>query len=424
MENRERIIPARFDPKDVLAGLKSVEESGHAASDLGQTADVAAARFRKAQESVESALQDFNLLRRAIQQVPGDGSRPTAGDEAARGAGSPSPPEDWLGPGQGFRATIGARLGGSGAGQADENPGDFRPGDLSLATIAGPHSRSRADMPAPPSGRGTRPDPTQGDSSMASFPTSPDDGRVGGPAAIESLGPFAPGHTVRPRGGLEPSVAMTPDDRPRPSRREAPIGDSRTTGLEALLRESEILTDVRRGQRFVGGQGDTGKEPARAGRVSPEAIAGYLEWMNGGLDGGRDRVAAARRDTMAAAVGEVGERRPDRLAIPDESEASRDGGRPSEGPDPREGIWRVRASSPAAAPSDDLLVEGRAMQAAGGTGISTGERDPLGRFGAGSTAAIERLLREQNELIKQDLQRNAHPPIAAPPPMRSGGIRM
>jgi hypothetical protein len=64
------------------------------------------------------------------------------------------------------------------------------------------------------------------------------------------------------------------------------------------------------------------------------------------------------------------------------------------------------------------------MQAPRGAGISMGERDPLGGLGAASTATIERLLREQNELIKQDLQRNAHPPIAAPPPMRGGGIRM
>jgi hypothetical protein len=107
------------------------------------------------------------------------------------------------------------------------------------------------------------------------------------------------------------------------------------------------------------------------------------------------------------------------------AEARHNGARSPEGFDPLEGYWRIRASSPVAAAADESLADGRAMwPVRRGAGTLYGERGPESRFGGASTGAIERLLREQNELIRQDLQRKASPPIAAPPPMRGGGIRM
>ena len=92
MENRELIIPARFDSKDVVAGLKAIEESGQVADDLGQAAAAASAQFRKAHESVESALQEFTLLRRALQQASSDEGRLVSGDPAADEAGGMGDP--------------------------------------------------------------------------------------------------------------------------------------------------------------------------------------------------------------------------------------------------------------------------------------------------------------------------------------------
>ena len=132
MGNRELIIPARFDSRDMLAGLKAVEESGQAAGDLGQTADAASARFRKAHESVESALREFNLLRRSLQQAPGDEERSAVGDpaasESARWAGTKLPTDEWPGPGEDLRGAAGARLGASGTGRADEKAGGTKDG--------------------------------------------------------------------------------------------------------------------------------------------------------------------------------------------------------------------------------------------------------------------------------------------------------
>ena len=121
----------------------------------------------------------------------------------------------------------------------------------------------------------------------------------------------------------------------------------------------------------------------------------------------------------------AGVQRCDTPAIPEGAEAWPNSERPSEGFDPREGTRRVRVASPFAVPVDDSFAAGRAMPPVRErAGNSPGERDPEARFGGASTGVIERLLREQNELIRQDLQRNANRPIAAPPPLRGGGMRM
>jgi hypothetical protein len=281
-------------------------------------------------------------------------------------------------------------------------------------------------MTADASGCVIRPEPGKADSSQAGLAAGSDDGRDGGLAAFEAPIPFNPGRPGIARGGLEPSVAMPPDDRPGSSRRGRMVEEPGAADLEASLDRNALLADVRPGPGFVARGGDTVAESngsGGAGRISPEAITGYLDWMNGGTNGSPGRDAAIRRDGMAAA-GESGDLRPAGPAIGDEPDAWRGGARPSERPDPREGIWRVRSAAPAVPQPEDSLAEGRATAAARVGGTAPGDWNTPGPLGAGSTAAIERLLREQNELIRQDLQRTANTPIAAPPPLRGGGLRM
>src|SRR5262245_59354805 len=95
MEKRYLIIPARFDSKDAAAGVRAIEESGHADGDLGQAADAASARFRKAHESVRAAAQEHLRLRQSLQQAAASEVPPTSGATVAR-TGVESPPSEWL----------------------------------------------------------------------------------------------------------------------------------------------------------------------------------------------------------------------------------------------------------------------------------------------------------------------------------------
>jgi hypothetical protein len=193
------------------------------------------------------------------------------------------------------------------------------------------------------------------------------------------------------------------------------------------LQEGESLANLRIRQGFAKGPNDSGMEPVGsggAGRMGQEAIADYAEWVAGG-GGGGDRVASARGAVAAAVDGSAGARQREKPVARDEADAWQSSGLIAEGSDPRERIWKARASSPVVAPADVSIADGRTTWPARGTaGFSPSQTDPESRSGVASTGAIERLLREQNELIRQDLQRNANPPIAAPPPMRGGGIRM
>src|SRR6185437_13432240 len=134
----------------------------------------------------------------------------------------------------------------------------------------------------------------------------------------------------------------------------------------------------------------------------------------------RDRIAAAQRAGTPAS----GAQRRDEQAPPEAPDAWHRSG-PSFGSlDPREGIRRTRSSSPIAAPVDESLAPARATPPAREmAGASPGGWDAAAQLGGSSTGLIERLLKEQNELIRQDLRQTASPPIAAPPPMRGGGVR-
>jgi hypothetical protein len=194
--------------------------------------------------------------------------------------------------------------------------------------------------------------------------------------------------------------------------------------LEAFQRQGEILADIRLRQGSAGGLGDAGNPPGGSGqpeRMAREALAGYAEWMTGDREDTRDRIAAAQRAGTPAS----GAQRSDEQALPEATDAWHRSG-PSFGSlDPREGIRRTRASSPIAAPVDESLAQDRATPPSREmAGASPGGWDTGAQLSGSSTGVIERLLKEQNDLIRQDLRRTASPPIAAPPPMRGGGVRM
>jgi hypothetical protein len=159
--------------------------------------------------------------------------------------------------------------------------------------------------------------------------------------------------------------------------------------------------------------------------MAPEALADYGEWRNADREGDRDGVGATRRTCTVAADGAAGERRRDMRDVREETEARDGSGWVPDGFDPHEGIRRIHASFPSSASVVESVTREQSMQPIWtGAGISPGGRDTEVRIGGVSTGVIERLLREQNDLIRQDIQRNASPPIAAPPPMCGGGIRM
>jgi hypothetical protein len=425
MDKREQIIPARFDYKDAAAGLRAIEESGQVAGDLGQAADEASARFRKAHESVQSALQEFVRLGRSLQLAPGHEPGPTAGaiaaNDAGRGAATRLSPAEWLGSQAELAGEAGVRRSTLGMASADEQAGGLPQGSPGLAEAREIRSQGDNGRSSQVSGRGSR-----GIASDAQLPTAGGTpGSSGAPPEGDILLRAIEGAKYRGFGGelgMEGDNGRSGSAGPFADRLKRPGAPGQD--LEAFQRKGEILADIRLRQGLAGGVGDPGTRPGQSGqpdRVPQGAIAGYVEWRTGDREDSRDRVAAAQR---AGTVTAVAHQR-DRQALRGETEAWNRSGGPSGSPDPREGIRRTRASSPFAAPVDESLPHDRTMQPSREMGgVSPRGLEPGARLGGLSTGVIERLLREQNELIRQDLQRNSHPPIAAPPPMRGGGVRM
>ena len=407
MERPELIIPARFDSKDGVAGLKAVEESGHG-EDVGQAGEVASAQFRKAHQSVQSALQEFSLLRRTLQQVPVDEGCPTSVDptarEAARDASATVPPEEWLGSGEGLRAA-GALLGRPATRPPLEQSGRLEQGSPPLLKMQEAQSqqdvgRSSLLPDSYPWGIPWRSDlPPEGGSSK------PCDERSADSSVLRSSSLVALGRSQ----GLS-------------------VPDATLRGLGTGNRDrNETLAKVQHRLGFPEGAEDLAEESggrSRAGRMTREVVADYADWKAGRCDSSRDGAAAIRPGGPTMAVGQAGARSRDVPAREGGVEPCYDRGL-SNGIDPREAIWRMRATSPVEASIDPSIAEGRAMHSVRErAGNPPGARDPVVGLGVESTGAIERLLKEQNELIRQDLQRNSNHPIAAPPPLRGGGIRM
>ena len=369
---------------------------------------MASAQFRKAHQSVESALQEFSLLRRTLKQAPGDEGGPTSGDpatrEAARGASAAVPPEEWLGSGEGLGAAA-ARLGSPGSRPTLEQSGRHERGTPPLLRMQETHSQQDVGRSSllPDSGQwGT---PARSDLPPEGGSSGPGDERSAGPSILGSSGLVTLGR----------SQGLSGRD-----------GTMRSLGTGDLDR-NESLAKVHPRLGFPKGTEDPAGELGgriRAGQMAREVGAEYVDWKTGRHDGGRDGLAVIRPGGPAVAVGEAGARSRDVPTREAGVEVWHDGGW-SNGIDPREAMWRMRATSPGAAPIDDSIAEGRGMRSVRErVGNPPSARDPVVGFGGASTGAIERLLKEQNELIRQDLQRNANHPIAAPPPLRGGGMRM
>jgi hypothetical protein len=424
MQKRELITPGRFDSRDAAAGLKAIEESGHAAGDLGQAADAASARFRKAHESVQSAMQEYHLLRQSLQQSPGHETTPTSGglavDNSAEGITARLPAGEWLESREGLRSAAGARLGGPASNVADEQAGRLQHGSPGLSNASGLLGHQAAEPSDSVVEVGHGGNQTKTGLSMTGIPAGPGDPQHENSLGLGSSRLSVLGRAIAPPGGPGASVAIDPDDRRDGSANDSMRGDRDM---------SEIRAGVARRQGFAKGSDEPGgDEPAgfsRPERMAPGATADYVEWMTGDRDGSGGRVGAARRAGTAAADDAGGAAPRNRQALQEDAGVWRQSGDLGEGVDPRDAIWRTRGSSPIAASADDANTEEWTQRPArGSSGISPGERSPEARSGGASTGVIERLLREQNELIKQDLQQSAYSPIAAPPPMRGGGIRM
>jgi hypothetical protein len=402
MGKHELIVPARFDAKDAVAGLRAIEESSHVAGDLGQAADAASAQFRKAHDSVRSALQEFSDLGRTLQQSTDPAVRPPAAGLAANDAGAGAEarlaPAEWLESRGELRNNLGARLGNPGANPTGAQAGRLPDGSSPLVKPNGILPRPGADLSDPLAEHDDRVTQAERDPSAAGGSWEQRSAAEVLTRAVEEASRRGFG------GGPGPGDGM---------------GRSEEAGTLAAVRS--LPGSGRQGGAAAAEPGEFG----RSQRMAPGALADYGEWRTADRAAGPDGIAAARRAGPAAADRAAGEPRRDIRDPRDEIEAWHGSGEMPDGFDPREGIRRARAPFPIAAPAGESLAQERAMQPMWrGAGIPSGGRDSEARIGGGATDAIERLLREQNDLIKQDIQRNASPPIAAPPPLRGGGIRM
>jgi hypothetical protein len=410
MDNRKLIIPDRFDHKDAVAGLKAIQQSGHVAGDLGHAADMASARFRKAHESIKSASQSYLELRRTLQGVADHEDRPTAdgpvANEAGQSGGTNLTPKEWRGSGDEIRSQAGTRFGGSLTNTPSEQPGEDRsksspppttPAGLPQEAAAfslGQASLPTSGMPAGPSHEGS-----QNRTAFRSISEAKSRG-LGG----ESNLPDGPGRAEQARILAE--------------------GLQQREALGASFEKSEILGDGGGRRGTVQGSAHAGAEPRESawpGSSTREASVDFAGRANSGSEGPRTWLTTPWRSGNTTADGT---REHDLQAVRDEAEARLKNEGASEGIEAREGIRRMRTSFPAAAPADGQHAEERTTGSRAGAGISPGGQDPNVQLGGAAVGVIERLLREQNELIRQDLHRNVRPPIAAPPPMRGGGIRM
>jgi hypothetical protein len=411
MDNRKLIIPDRFDHKDAVAGLKAIQQSGHVAGDLEHAADMASARFRKAHDSIKSASQSYLELRRTLQGVADHEERPTAdglvANEAGQGGGTNLTPKEWRGSGDEIRSQAGARFGGSLTNAPSEQPGEDRSkSSPPPTTLGGPHQEAAAftpgqaylatsGMPAGPSHEGS-----QNREAFRSISEAKSRGLAGESSLADGLGRAEQARIMAE--GLQ--------------QREA---------LGASFEKSEILGDGGGRRGIVQGSAHAGAEPRESGwpgSSTREASVDLAGRADSGSEGPRTWLTTPWR---AGDVIADGARQHDLQADRDEAEARLKNEGASEGIEAREGIRRMRTSFSAAAPADGQLAKERTAGSRAGAGNSPGGRDPNVQLGgAAAVGVIERLLREQNELIRQDLQQNVRPPIAAPPPMRGGGIRM
>ena len=397
MENQEWIIPARFDSRDAAAGLRSIDEGGQASGDLGQAAEPTSDRFRKAHESIASASRHQGRPRTEIR-----GSGPEARGDFS-GSVVKGLAKEWTGATELARSLESRAEGPSPVPsiEASEKAGDAPAPRRALGRAGSQADPSSKDGHALPpaqhaldprgwgnvlSGDGPRP-----------LSTDASPGRI-------AAGPVAPNgrnHTGPPGDGANQAGSFDRTGREGPSILVGRDVHARSPGKPGPAIETDGI-----------GLGTTeGESAALMGRG---AAANYRAWTTGPLD----------PRTMPASG-------PDRPSGPLGMEATRSGGETSF-PAPQAAV----AGRPGPAPNAmtrDLTISPslvpttrepwtRPHQA--GDLSPIGSRAMEGGLGASSNGAIERLLREQNDLIRHELQRDASRPIAAPPPLRGGGLRM
>lgn len=397
MDKHTWVIPARFDHKDAAAGLKAIEQSGRTAEDLGHAADSASDRFRRAHKAVQSATRGYLELQRALGSS-GDGGP----DQSDTYSASPSGPrlaanvrpEDWSEPTDVVRGRAGVRPGGNASHPTD---------DLPTARPAEGHPFAMPARQATPTASGAadgwsadRHDP------RATLPIDRGPGRVSG--LTDDVRRFGPaGYTPdSPRGRPVPGVDMgslLSDGPGLPSaggRRVADLGPAAVA--DGPCRERPPASSSRGAPAVLPPLFDrdpSSDPPSLAEFRSPDVLGSTRSIP-------RDR--SSSRDDVPARLGDEGV---------------------LEGFDPRGSARRMRAPFPVGPQADGSLADGLPAWQRAETGPADRQRTAGSQQGGlVQGSVIERLLREQNELIRQDMHRNTSPPLAAPPPLRGGGIRM
>ncbi|MHB1561850.1 MAG: hypothetical protein ACYC61_30745, partial [Isosphaeraceae bacterium] len=141
-----------------------------------------------------------------------------------------------------------------------------------------------------------------------------------------------------------------------------------------------------------------------------------------GWKGGSGRSVSTRPASPGATNPAAPDRRSPAIALDDEAAAGR--GFSGADIDAWEAIRRMRTAVPLSGPVAGCSSDGPSGWSRPSSSSPGGREASFQAGGGASGSVIERLLREQNEMIRQDAQRAASPPISAPPPFRGGGLRM
>lgn len=394
MENHEWIIPVRFESRDAAAGLRSIEEGVLTAGNLGQTADTTSGRFRQAHESIASASRQYSRLRAAIRE----------GGPAAEDA---------------FSGSIIKGL-----------------SEQRLGSAAVTHSLETQTQGPQPASSGEADGRVGQETASRSDPGG--DGHLTGPDSMDGLAVLSEIQNLDRRGW----AGARPGDRPRtpsadvspdqddggsfvPGTRPEPPSDriDRAGRLSSISRQSASLLGGRRaldqalgrpGQAIEADEAGLGKIGGdRAVPMGQRGLADYRAWTADNL--GRDATPTSRPDWALVPTGEEAPRSAGGITFPVAPIA----GIAPPGIAPNAMTRSPMIPSALTPTADDQWTSHPRATNLG----PIGGRGSEGGLGA-SNGAIERLLREQNDLIRQELQRDTSRPIAAPPPLRGAGIRM
>ncbi len=280
MDKRELIIPERFDHKDAVAGLKSIEHTGHVAGDLEHAADAASARFRQAHESIKLASQGYLELRRALRGDVDQERRSTAGghtiDEAGEGGETNLTPKEWRESGDEFRSHAGGRFGGP------------------MTSLPGEHTGEDRHAFYPPYD-GAEHSPGQAQRPGSGMPASPDQERVAGGMAEFAL---AESRRRGLGGGSGLNEGMSRIDQAGNSSQEPQFREARSGGFGAFPDKNRGLGEDGESRGAVQGPAYQGIEPRESGWRGPlhrEASVDLTGWARSDREGGRDGLTSPRR---------------------------------------------------------------------------------------------------------------------------------